>query len=92
MCNTALSWVDIAADLLELQNPRAIPALEAVFADAVPQVAQLVVAWMKLVDAVESSQVLMRYALFHPSRFVQPAGWSQRFKDLGPSKVFAPAT
>lgn len=68
------------AELMALDEPSAIPAIEAKLETITEAGAKLVVDWLANIDAVESSQALARYSIFHPRPSIRKAA-TQHLKE-----------
>ena len=60
-----------AEELMQVRDSNAIGAVEEVLRSPAEQPSNLVIDWMKQVDEVDSSLVLVRYGLNHPHRAVR---------------------
>lgn len=60
-------------ELMSIDEPDAVAAAEAFFADAPDPISLKAIEWFSSIDDVEPSQVLTRYALFHGSEKVRAA-------------------
>jgi hypothetical protein len=54
------------AMLNDIDDPAAVPAVESILSTSDSKISTLVVNWMSGIDSSETSQVLTRYAMFHP--------------------------
>ena len=61
------------AQLNNIADPDAVPAVSSMLSSPLPSVAAVVVKWLAQIDSVESSQALSRYAMFHPDASVRRA-------------------
>lgn len=62
-----------AAKLMAIQDPAAVPAVEALLASPAVDASRVVVEWLGKIDTVEASQVLARYSLLHPQKEIRTA-------------------
>lgn len=53
-------------ELAAIDDPQAVPAVEAVFATALLEPTLVAIEWLDQHDTVEASQALARFSLFHP--------------------------
>lgn len=57
--------------LNDIDDPAAVFAVESILSSPKPNLSTTVVDWMAKIDSLEASQVLTRYAMFHPDGQVQ---------------------
>ena len=65
------NWQKALEMLSEIEDPKAVPTVESVFANPNPELASAGIDWLNKVDSVSASQALARFALFHPVNSVR---------------------